>query len=181
MTDTLQSRIIIASLLLVACLGIGYFFTSSQWTNYSVTKSVLAQKQTEKEGLKSALARAQNFVNDYKAKSKDASIVDLALPVSNPDLSNLIATLGEQAKSSGLALSNFSIVDVIPTTGAVSANGIQTQKITLKASGNYASFKDFILRLQTGLRIMDVDQITARAEENGDVEYQITLRTYYQK
>lgn len=181
MTDSLQSKVLVGVLLFLACIGVGYFFTSEQWSAYQLSKSQLAQKQAEQQQLNEAISQAQNFVNEYDTKAKDAPLVNLAIPAKDADLSNLIATLGDLAKSSGLTLSNFSINDVLPLEGEVRDNSIMTQQVRLDASGNYASFKDFLLRLQTSARIMDVDQVSAKADDSGQVEYQITLRAYYQK
>lgn len=181
MTDSLSSKILVGFLLFVTCLGVGYFFTAEQWTNYKATKSLLAQKQAIGQELKDSLALAQQFVQEFNSKSAEVPTVNLALPAKDADLSNLIFSLGELAKSSGLALANFSVSDIVPVEGQGRENTIQAQKVSLDASGSYASFKDFILRLQNSARIMDVDQITAKADDSGQVEYQITLRTYFQK
>lgn len=181
MTDSLQTKIIVGVILILACFGVGFFFTLDQWTSYSLAKSALEQKQAEQQQLKEALSLAENFVAEFNSKAKDAEVANLALPAKDSDLSNLIANLGDMAKASGLALSDFGVEQVVPAGNPVVENGIQTQKINLTASGNYASFKDFVLRLQNNIRIMDVDQVTAKADESGQVEYQMVIRAYYQK
>lgn len=181
MTDSLQSKIIVGLFLFLGLVGVGYLFTAEQWSAYQSSKSQLSQKQAEEQQLKDALSQAENFVKEYESKGSDISLVNLALPPKDSDLSNLVATLGDLAKASGLALSNFRVDEVVPLSGEIRENSIITQMIRLDASGTYASFKDFLLRLQSSARIMDVDQIGAKADESGQVEYQITLRSYYQK
>jgi hypothetical protein len=181
MTDSLQSKILVAVGLIIVCLAGAYFFTLPNWNNYSVTKSVIAQKQMDQAELKASFDLADNFVKEYNSKLTDAQLANLALPAKDSDLSNLVFVLGDLARSSGLALSNFSMADLTPIAGTVPENGIQAQTITLDASGTYESFKDFILRLQNNIRIMDVDQISAKVEDSGQVKYQMVLRVYYQK
>lgn len=185
MIEYLQSKIAVGAMLLLACLGVGYFFTAGQWTAYNQAKADVAQKQNQQRELNEALASIQSFTAAYKARLSDASMVNLALPSKSGDLPNLLSSIEEMAKAAGVSLSNFQITDSGTVTGAgqkpALENSIQTQKVDMVASGSYASFVNFMMRLQNNLRLMDVDHVTVRADENGQLQYNIQLRTYYQK
>ncbi len=182
MIEYLQSKIVAGALLLVACLGVGYFFTNQQWAAYTSAKAQVAEKQAQQQELNDAIAKVQAFVSAYKSRLSDVPTVNLALPGKQPDLPNLLSSIEEMAKASGVTLSNFQVTDPLVTASKPALeNQIQTQKIDLVASGSYASFVNFITRLQSNLRLMDLDHVTVRADENGQTQYNINLRTYYQK
>jgi Tfp pilus assembly protein PilO len=185
MIDYLQSKIAMGALLLVVILGVGYFFTAGQWSAYKQAKADVAQKQEQQRALNEALSSIQSFNAAYKARLADADMVNLALPAKSGDLPNLLSSVEEMAKAAGVALSNFQITDSGTATGAGTKpaleNSIQTQKIDMVASGSYASFVNFMMRLQNNLRLMDVENVTAKADENGQLQYDVQLKTYYQK
>lgn len=182
MNDYLQSKVVTGALLLVACLGVGYFFTNQQWIAYNQAKTEVSQKQAQQQQLNDALASVQAFISSYKSRLSDASMVNLALPAKSSDLPNLLSSVEEMAKASGVVLSNFQISDPATATGKPAAeNSIQTQTINLAASGSYASFVNFMTRLQSNLRLMDLEQVTVSSDESGQLQYNINLKTYYQK
>lgn len=178
----LQSKIVAGALLLVACLGVGYFYTNQQWVAYNQAKSEVVLKQAQQQQLNEALSSVQAFISAYKSRLSDASMVELALPAKTSDLPNLLSSVEEMAKASGVALSNFQISEPTTATGKPAAeNSIQTQSINLAASGSYASFVNFMTRLQSNLRLMDLEHVTVNSDESGQLQYNISLKTYYQK
>ncbi len=179
MSNSLQTKVVIILLLIVACFGVGYFFTTPQWSAYSQAKSLLSHKQAEAEQLHQALSSMQTFVGQFNSHQQDLSRVNLALPVRAADLPNFLTSLSAMAQASGLALSNFTILENV-TDKPAPANSIQTAHITISASGAFESFKDFMKRAETNLRLIDVDRISVKSD-NDQIQYVITLRTYYQK
>jgi hypothetical protein len=182
MTDSLQSKVITGGILFLACLIVGYFFTLPQWEAYSASRLLLAQKQEEAKQINDAMTSAEAFVKSYAEQKSDLATVNLAMPAKNSDAPNLLQNIADLARLSGMSLMNLQIDEVVAGANkTVSENTIQTQKLTMMASGTYPSFRDFVFRLQNNLRIIDVDHVTAKADENAVVQYQINLRTYYQK
>jgi len=170
------------AILVIACLGVGYFVTSPQWTKYSLGKDKLVGAQNDNQHYKQALASMQNFLDKYKNYASQVPTVNLALPAKSFDLPNFASSMSNLAKASGVVLSNFSIQDAIsPTQKNPVENSIQTVLVSLSAVGTYPSFKDFILRLEQHLRIVDIGHVSIRGDSTGQVQYQINLQTYYQK
>lgn len=177
---TFKSIVTTSAIIIIACLVVGYFVTLPQWNKYSLAKDQLAAMQNENKRLSAALSSIQSFVDTYNARKSEAPTVTLALPVRSSDLANFTASIGDLAKSSGVTLSNIT-VETSPSTGAAADNSIQVVPINLIASGSYASFRDFMIRLAGHLRIIDVGHIGLRSDESGFLQYQIHLKTYYQK
>jgi Tfp pilus assembly protein PilO len=175
---TFKSIVSIAVILIIASLGVGYFGTLKVWGNYSTSKTQLAQLQKDNQHLTETLSLVQSFLDNYKTHQKDAVKVSLALPLKSADLADFMSGIEDLGKSSGILLSNISFEE--PTAKAAD-NSIQALPVSLSASGSYASFKDFILRLETHLRLIDLVHVTAKADDSGQIQYQITFNTYYQK
>ncbi len=182
MTDSLQSKVITGGVLLLVCLGVGYFFTLPQWENYSGSRALLAQKQEEGKTISEGINSVDGFVKNYSDQKADQPTVNLAMPAKTSDAPNLLQNISDLARLSGMNLMNLQIDESSSTTGKITIdNTLQTQKITMMASGTYPSFRDFVFRLQNNLRLIDIDHITAKADENLLIIYQINLRAYYQK
>lgn len=177
---TFRSIISIALILIIACFAVGYFFTTPQWSNYTLGKTELATVQASNQDLTTALASVQSFLDEYQTRQKDAAKASLALPLKSSDMANFAATMGDLARSANVLLSNISIQEP-PTSSKTGNNAIQVVPLTLTASGSYASFKDFMIRLEDHLRIVDVGHISLKADDAGLINYQINLQTYYQK
>jgi Tfp pilus assembly protein PilO len=180
MTNSLQSKIILGLILIIGCFAVAYFFMTPQWTRYSQAQATLKAKQAESMQLNQALNSLQAFVATFNDHQKDLAKVNLALPAGSSDLPNMLTSLSTLAQASGLTLSNFTLEQGTGSEKPAPANTIQTARINMTATGSFESFKDFMVRLETDLRITDVDHVTIKAE-NSQIQYDITLRTYYQK
>jgi len=180
MTNSPRSKIIIGLFLIIACFVVGYFFTTPAWHKYSLTKRILAQTQSDSVGLAQALSTMKDFVAQFTTHQSDADKVSRALPSQVPDLTNLLGNLSSEAEASGLALSSFSIQADTDSKPKL-PNTIQTIKVDIAASGSYESFRDFLMRLEASLRITDIDRVTVKANDTSQPQYQMSIRTYYQK
>jgi len=178
--SSITNRIWIFILLLIACLGVGYFFTLSTYNNYQTEKQLLHQSQQRNGTLEQGKNRLEQFLGSYEERKADKSILDRALPVGNADIPNILAGIGDLAASSGVSLTTFQIDEPVTTEG-VPPNTIQTVIVNLGGGATYASFEDFIVRLEQHLRIMDIQRINLVSQEGGIMQYQLSLKTYFQK
>jgi len=172
---------IIVGILLVASLAAGYFFTWGQWKSYSFNKQELSRENERNQGLTTAYDSVQTFLDNYEKAKEDQSKVELALPMKTMDMPNFTASLDALSKQSGLTIQALTIEDG-GTTGKIPAeNSIQTVKLGMTAQGFYSSMKNFIIHLENHLRLVDIDHISAKSDENGVIQFQLNVRTYYQK
>jgi Tfp pilus assembly protein PilO len=178
---TFRSVAVTGVFLILTLFWVSYFIAKPQWDKYSENKSLLAKADMDHESLKRALSSLQGFVDSYKQQSENVAVVNLSLPLKSQDLANFASSVGELARASGILLQNFSIVETQAKEKAQSENVMQSIDIGLAATGSYPSFKDFILRLESHQRVMDVYHVSLKQDDNGTVQYQINLKTYYQK
>ncbi len=180
--SSLQSSTIRLIFMVVVCFAVGFFALKPQWEVNVERRAALAIAQEQHDQNKKSLESVQNFLKDYDQHNTDVTTTNLALPVKDVDAGNFVSGLGDLAKASGITLSNLQIN---PTSTAVDqtpiANSIQTQGINFTASGSYPAFKDFILRLENHLRLVDIKRVTLKEDDSGLIEYQIELTTYYQQ
>lgn len=178
---------IVVVLLILICLVSAYFLYSSFWPGYTQAKQNLASTQEKNATLKEALAGMQVFLQDFKQQGKNAALINLALPKGDSDAPNLLNSLSNTAQESGVILSNFQINEGQNGAGA-KTNAIQTEDLTMSATANnYASFKDFLQRLEQHLRLVDINHIIlssvgdASTAASPGLQYQVQMRTYYQE
>lgn len=171
-----------AAILVVACLAVGYFATRPAWSNYQDAQAKMSALSDTNQKLNDSLNSLESFLNSFHANSGQVSGMNLALPVKSADLTNFIASLGDMAQTSGVVLSNFSVDENnAAQTKPTALNAVQPVTVNLTASGNYSSFRDFMVRLENNLRLLDINHITLKADQDGLLEYQISFKTYYQK
>lgn len=179
---TFKSITITAAILIIASFAVGYFVTTPAWAKYSQNKTALSKANTDHENLQQSLAAMRSYLDSFKSRSKDVTTANLALPVKSLDIANLTSSIDGLAKASGIILSNFSAQETRGISEAVKPeNSIQAVTISLSATGTYASLRNFILRLESNLRIMDLSHIALKADDSGVIQYDINFNTYYQK
>lgn len=179
---SLQSSTLRLIFLGLVCFAVGFLALKPQWATYGERRAALAQAQEQNDQLEKSLESVQNFLREYDQRNTDVTTTNLALPVKDVDAGNFVSGLGDLARASGITLSNLQIN---PTSTAIDKtpvpNSIQTQGINFSASGTYPAFKDFILRLESHLRLVDIKRVTMKEDDSGLIEYQIELTTYYQQ
>lgn len=178
---TFKSVMMTGGALILALIGVGYFVTSPQWGKYSEAKAELALAQANNQTTNQALSSLQAFLDDYQKQDENIVKASSALPLKSADLANFVGSVGDLAKVSGVVLSNFSVDELTSKDKTPPENSLQAVAINLSASGSYPSFKDFVLRLENHLRIIDVSHITLKQDDSGHIQYQVTLKTYYQR
>ncbi len=166
--------------LLVVVVLVGYFLLYPFWNKLATSRDGLASAQAEQAKLKQASSDLNNFLAEFQGLSEEANITALALP-SKPDTANLLANFEALSRQSGLTLASFNFFEEPNAAVKGSAFAVTPLGIEIIASGSFPSFQDFLLRLETHLRILDVDSVVLRSEEAGILDYQIKLRTYFQK
>lgn len=177
---TFKSIIYSVGLLAVGILAAGYFFAAPQWSRYSLLKDQLATVKIDNQNLMNAQAALQNFLDSFNKYQAQGPGVNLALPRGGEDLANLTYNLGSLASLSSITLSNFSIDEsTLPKQPA--KNSIQAAIVGLSASGTYPALRDFVLRLESNQRILDIMRITLKSGDNNLIQSQISLRIYYQR
>lgn len=177
-TSSVTSKIWVGIILIVACMGAG-FFANKFYHGYSDAMSRSKQLNQQSSELNQGSTKTDIFLAGYLDKKSDAKLLNLALPAHDSDIINFMANVAQSAQQSGVSLSGFQITE--PAQDKAVDNSIQSMELSLSGRGSYPSLKDFLLRLETSLRLIDITHLTLTADENANLQYQMTIKTYYQK
>ncbi len=186
MPGTAPKNYSIAALILVlACIIGGYVVFTNYWKEYNASKNSLAEAKANNARLISSLNSVESFLEAYDEQQENVPMVNLALPSKQVDMANFISSIATVAQSSSVVLSGVQITDPTNNRPVPIENTIAPQTISLSVSGTYLAFKDFLLRVEQHLRIIDVKHVTLGGGSTGQgpqvLQYQLQLQTYYQQ
>ncbi|HEX5429485.1 MAG TPA: type 4a pilus biogenesis protein PilO [Patescibacteria group bacterium] len=178
-----SAKSITSLILVVGAVVLGYFVVLPRWNAYSAAKQVLATNQEHETQLEQSQTQLDAFLAEYKAHTADAQTLNQALPLSRPQIYDVLNSLDVLTAQSGLALGATGFQDT-PQSDTLNAasDSIQPIDMTLSVSGDYNGFKNFISLLETNLRLIDVNSVSIHSGTAANVlDFTISLRTYYQQ
>ncbi|MCE9541620.1 type 4a pilus biogenesis protein PilO [Candidatus Kaiserbacteria bacterium] len=189
-------KTIISMIGLVAAAGIFFMYTQPTYDQSGTVKGQIAEydaaltKSTELQQLKQTLLSRYNTFSPA-----DVDRLQKLLP-DHVDNVRLILDLDNMAGRHGMALQNVAIsAPQTESTSKTAASSISSSKqrydsLTLKFStaGSYDTFQQFLLDLETSLRIVDLISLRLTRVSSADSKdtnpsytYDITIRTYWLK
>ncbi len=175
-----KTQSLILTILVVASLIVGYFVTVPFWKKLSTARAELTRAQLDSANLKAAQSALQAFIVKYESLSDQAKLATKALP-SEPESAVLLASIEELANAAGVALSSINVIDSAPTGAEPPAFSVIAHDVSIDGSGSYFSFRDFLNRLENHLRIIDLRTIDFSVDDAFNLQFQLQIRTYYQK
>lgn len=179
----------VVSLALIACAMVMYaLFIAPAYDAIQGARGELVQKTKSYDDQKKVFDKIKDLNDKYKGNGTLQDAVSLALP-SEVFVSQIVGDL------SGIANLNnrMTILSVQTELMPFKANAawpsyiknIGTVKTTLQLRGAYADFKGFLSQLESNYRIMDVKQVSVRADQNDNngnaYIYDMTIFAYYQE
>ena len=181
--SSLRNKSIASVVFLLGSILAIYFLLAVFYPAFTVANNSHAAEQLQQDQLRQGQASAQSFLNNFQTQTANAAKSNLALPARSTDMVNFTSSLSQLVQASVVTLSDLQINDPVASQQAAD-NTIQVLDLGVSASGTFASFTDFLSRLDQHLRIIDVYHVTLHtdaAANTGQLQFQIKLRTYYQK
>jgi Tfp pilus assembly protein PilO len=177
---------LIILILFILCLAAGFFLTKAAWNNYSNKQNQLTVVNAQNKKLVEARDALQAFLQTFSSRQQDVTTASLALPINSDNMADFLNNLNNYATQGGVTLSGLSVTypQTTTTTTTTVNNTIHPVPISFSANGSYAALKGFITRLESSLRLTDVNQISVIAEpgtNTNSLQYQIKLNVYYQQ
>lgn len=180
MTKELKS--VISVILFVLILVAAYFFVYPQWTKVSAKRADLNRLKQENAELKKSNDEISSFVNSYKGYDEEQALASSVLPLKNDNVDSALRTLNYFAKTSNVHIASITMGAKPSDRKVLAENGIEPVELNLSMSGTYPSFNYFLQLLHQSSRIFDVLAVDMKAGNMGEtLQYQIKLRTYYQR
>jgi Tfp pilus assembly protein PilO len=173
-------------LLVILILAAGYFGVYSFWNNLNSARANFDIVKTENDKLKKAQADMNAFIAKYNSNRAQAEMANRALPVGDPDVAILLDNFSKLTAESKISLLDFNVTEQGSSDESTVPNGVQPVEVTAQMVGNYESFKDFLLRMQRNLRLMDIMSVEINLDEGANdggrtMRFTLRLRTYYQQ
>ncbi|MEK7138483.1 MAG: hypothetical protein AAB787_03175 [Patescibacteria group bacterium] len=194
-----------AKRLLSLVLGLGLMvaafiiFVSFTRPAYEEIQEIRNQKYTfdlELENKKQAIQDVATLIEEHKSDTDFNETVSLHFPTS-PNLSSALAQIHSLAVDiAKLTLTSVNVSEsgsqVSRSSGGARANGtslerpIHTISFDLSLIGSYSQLKNFIDKVETNIRIFDVESVSLNPAASGTkvpldlFNYQVKVVTYYQ-
>jgi Tfp pilus assembly protein PilO len=176
----IQSRSIVTITLFIAVVLAGVFALNPSWKKFNEARTLESQAKLKQANLTSEESMMEQFIKEFKENEKHVATANTALPVKGASVESILANLDEMARSSGLALSDVILINNSDPDKKPAANSVQNQEISFVAAGTFPAFKNFLLLLESNLRIIDIRDISFEVNEDGVAEYRMSFVTYYQ-
>lgn len=142
-----------------------------------LNEKLFSMKEIEKE--RENILDSYNSVGDTNREK-----VGKILPSSMKEM-DLIVELENMAANSGVALKDVNISDAGPESAGSVKNGETFYPneigLTIKASGPYQSFKEFLKNIESNLRIIDVESLDFISGDVDSYEYNLKIKSYWKE
>lgn len=154
---------------------------------YEIVNSLRAEVEGKSQLLaeqQAVIAQVESLLNQFQGSARIQETVSLSLPPKE-DTSGIFSQLQTLAQANNLRIDVFGVQEQ-PTKPPAGARGtvsvvhdVGVMRVTLKVSGAYENFKNFLQAIETNIRIMDV--VSLRVEKVlGSYNHNLVLQTYYQ-
>lgn len=189
-----MQKILSALFLFFGAAVIGIIYLNQEWQTFKYLRGKINRLETisrELDDLGTKRTTLEEKINNIPAES--LTRISQILPVGQAG-PQLITTLEQVALESRIKLPSIDISAVshiqTPPPGEPIPAGspqplvqtsIQEFPTNLSISGNYHNFKIFLVRLERGLRLMNISQVSfGTLSKDGDGQFRIEGKTYHQ-
>lgn len=189
------SSLLVSGLLLVGSFVVYGLFIRPAYDEVSVLRGRLVAKQNLFDEKRAAVDKVKSLIMQYQGAGKLQDVISMSLP-QDEEVSSVFNQLQAIASANGMAVEVFNVqpLSLRPSAGdgASGARGkdkeslvrpIGTLRLSLRLTGPYGAFKEFIRGLETNIRAMDV--VSMKVEQAGgragdSFAYTVVADTYYQ-
>jgi Tfp pilus assembly protein PilO len=169
-------------LMVLVILAVGYFGVYSQWSKLGDARAAFDQSKQQNELLKKTESEFRAFLTTYEANKSKAEVAERALPTGDANIPVMLDNFTRMVAESGMVLSSISFASTgVEQTTAPTPQSIQTFDVDINITGSYEAFKDFLLRTQRNMRLVDILTMNiGTVEGENRLNFTMKLRTYYQ-
>lgn len=189
-----MQKILSAIFLIFGAAVIGILYLSPEWQTFKHLRGRIDRLETisrELDDLGTKRTLLEKKIDDIP--EENLARISQILPVGQAG-PQLITTLEQVALESRIKLPSIDISAVghaqTPPPGEPTPAGLPQPSIqgsiqefptNLSISGNYHNFKNFLVRLERGLRLMNISQVSfGTLSKDGDGQFHVEGKTYHQ-
>jgi len=176
--------LLVSALVLIAAV-VGYvILVKPAYREILQLRGVLKSKSDFFNEQSLAIGKVDNMILQYQGASKLQDTVSLSFPLKE-DLASLFNQLRTLAELSGLRIEIFGVkpLSFQSLVAAPLIKNVGTLQVSLRVTGSYEAFKQFLGGLETNVRLMNVQQITIERLGSAAANlfsYNLLVNTYYQ-
>jgi Tfp pilus assembly protein PilO len=183
--------LLVSMALIIASLAIYAFYVRPAYDDVTTLRGTMKAKQDLFLEKQVAVDKVKALILQYKGAGSLQDAISLSLPQTE-EVSSVFNQLQAIASSNGMAVEVFN-VQPLPIRAADAGSGKNTKgslirplgtlRLSLRLTGTYPAFKDFVRGLETNIRAMDVvsmkvEQASAKGGES--FAYTLVADAYYQ-
>ncbi len=179
---------ILPAIAVLVAIGIFYWYTDP---TYAEIKELRVEESTLNQALDRALelqeTRDQLLSRYNTFRQEDIARLEKLLP-DHVDNVRLVLDMDSLAARYGMRVRNVSIEKQDLKSAAAQAQVVgpdertyESMALSFTVTGEYDTFRQFMLDLERSLRLVDVEGIAFSSADSGLYDYTVTLRTYWLK
>ena len=180
--------LLVSVILLIGALAVYAFFVRPAYDGVTALRGTLIAKQKLFVDKQAAVKKVQSLIMQYQGAGSLQDAISLSLP-QNEEVSSVFNQLQAIAASNGMAVEVFNVQPLAMRSEGSGDKQVSlvrplgTLRLSLRLTGSYGAFKDFVRGLETNIRAMDlvsmkVEPIGIRGGDN--FSYTLVADTYYQ-
>lgn len=154
-----------AFVIIIIAFGLGFFLAVPKYQELQTVNSRIKEKKAKIAAQASYYAGLEAMMSDLDRYHENLSKIDAALPESldAPVVMNFVQTAAMQA---GLALQDIGYTGAGKNISPVSGTSLPGYEISLKASGSYESFKNFLSIIERSSRLISVISLSVNTKSD---------------
>lgn len=176
--------------LILASVGIFYGYTNSHYQGQANGSKNIVSLMDERKQYLNVLDKSSEFIEETNKLTKinnelsndDLERLKKLLP-DHIDNVRLIIDIDEMASKYGFRMGNIKI-----DNGAVSGDVVESDSkpygttiLSFSITTSYSKFRSFVKDLEKSLRIFDITSVSFTANDTGNYDYNLVIKTYWIK
>jgi Tfp pilus assembly protein PilO len=172
--------------LFLLAVGLFYTFTSPQYGDAQELRALASEYRDVIDNVSRIAEMRDGLLTNYEAIPQDEKDRLVKVLPESVDVVGFAQDLDSIASQYGIAVESVQVGGgttqntanvVLPEFG----QSYEKTDVSFTFVSNYPNFMSFLTDLEQSLRIMDVKEVSFRAEETGLYEHQVTVETYWLK
>lgn len=171
MKNSLQRTIsLLGSLgLLIGAMVIYSSLIRPEYQQVNELRGILTAKTDLLSEQQSIISQVESLLSQYQSSARIQETVSLSLPIKE-DSSSIFGQLQALAQANGISIEVFGVQNL-----PITKSNLGVLQVSLKMTGPYENFKNFLQGVETNIRVMDLSSLKIDKSN-----YNIVLNTYYQ-
>ncbi len=181
----------ISAVIGIAALYVFFSLDIAQWNTVQAARLQVAERQAVRDQIANLLSQFRERVAQFENLDQQITLIDSALP-SSMNIPELLATLETIATKNQVSLDQVTFTAVTqsqqPTFAGMPRQSAQQAKpleiaVSMTVSGGYSAIKDFIVMIESEVRLIDTTALTMTPASDSSKPVQFSLHieatTYY--